>query len=79
MVNLKFGFQPRWKEELVCECDLGSLVLDMTMGMPTVYLPNEQTWPSFAPDWATPHWQILHDQLQAWCSSQNVPLQLSDS
>jgi hypothetical protein len=74
----EFRFQPRWKEELVCECDLGSLVLDLTMGVPTVYLPNEQVWPAIAPDWAKPHWQSLHDQLQAWCSGQNIPLQLSD-
>jgi hypothetical protein len=78
MHQLEFQFQQRWKEELVCECALGSLVLDMTMGVTVVYLPNAQAWVSFAPPWAKPHWQSLHDQLQAWCSSQNIPLQLSD-
>ena len=79
MDDLKFHFQPRWKEELVCTCDLGSLVLDLTMGVATVYLPNQHVWASIAPDWAKSHWQTLHDQLQTWCSSQNIPLHLSDS
>jgi hypothetical protein len=78
MHQLEFRFQPRWKEELVCECALGILVLDMTMGVTVVYLPNAQAWVSFAPLWAKPHWHTLHDQLQTWCSSQNIPLQLSD-
>jgi hypothetical protein len=78
MHKLEFRFQPRWKEELVYECNLGSLVLDLTMGVTTLYLPNAQAWPAIAPGWTIPHWQTLHDQLQAWCSSQNIPLQLSE-
>jgi hypothetical protein len=74
----QFRFRPQWKEELVCECDLGSLTLEMTMGVTAVYLPAERSWPTFAPDWAKPYWPTLHEQLRAWCSSQNIPFHLDE-
>jgi hypothetical protein len=39
--KLTFNFAPRWKEELVCLCALGSFVLEMPIGVTSVYLPTE--------------------------------------
>jgi hypothetical protein len=69
-----FSFCPRWKEELVCSCPLGRFVLEMPMGITSVYLPTEESWQSVAPEWARPHWNELHGQLSAWCARQHYPL-----
>jgi hypothetical protein len=62
-----FLFQPRWKEELVCTGPGGSFVLELPMGILSVYLPTEDAWRGRAPDWAKDLWPVLHDELQAWC------------
>jgi len=72
--KITFSFSPRWKEELVCSCSHGSFILEMPMGITTVYLPPEERWQKLAPAWAIPHWSTLHDQLTAWCRQQNIPL-----
>jgi hypothetical protein len=73
---VEFEFKPRWKEELVCSCALGSFVLDMPMGVVSVYLPAEEHWKEVAPTWALELWNPLYQQLQAWCAAQKIPLHL---
>jgi len=71
-----FQFQPRWKEELACTCELGSFVLMMPMGVVSVDFPTEETWQLEAPNWAKPYWEVVQTQLSAWCESQNIPLHM---
>lgn len=71
---MKFDFASRWKEELVCSCNRGRLVLVFSMGKPTVYLPSAGRWSKIAPVWAKEEWAHLHDQLQRWCESGGVEL-----
>ena len=40
--RIAFEFQPRWREEIVCSCSLGAFILEMTMGVTTVYLPTAE-------------------------------------
>ncbi len=74
-----FTFEPRWKEELVCSCPLGSLLLSMPMGVVSVRLPSEESWSSSAPEWAKPHWQSFRRQLREWCDQQGVPLSYTEN
>lgn len=79
MEHLSFRFEPKWREELVCTCRLGSFSLEMTMGSATeVYLPTEEAWQTRAPEWAKPYWDQLHAQLVGWCGSR-YPLFLSET
>jgi hypothetical protein len=73
---VQFVFRPKWKEELVCSCALGTFVLDMPMGVISVYLPTEEHWKEVAPPWALELWSTLYQQLHAWCETQKIPLQL---
>ena len=73
----KFSFKSRWKEELVCSCPDGSFILELTMGVPTVYLPSEEVWPTIAPAWAKDEWQTLHKDLKLWCAQNSTPLEIS--
>lgn len=79
MDTLKFSFQPRWKEELVCSCALGSLILEMPMGKVSVYVPTQGQWPLKAPAWAAPHWETLRAQLVQWCAANRIPLYVDES
>lgn len=73
-----FLFQPRWREELVCTCAEGSLVIEMTMGArEEVCLPSEATWQKNAPEWARPLWSSLESQLRSWCG-RTRPLHIED-
>ena len=71
-----FTFAPRWKEEMVCTCDRGALVLEMTMYVIIVYLPTADRWTTIAPAWAIPLYDTLRNQLAAWCREQNIPLHI---
>jgi hypothetical protein len=73
---LPIRFQPRWKEELVCSSPLGSFILEMPMGVVTVYFPTEAVWPARAPGWAAPHWRGIFSQLQSWCDANQIPLRV---
>lgn len=42
--QMNFTFQTRWKEELVCSCPLGKVVLEMPMGVASVYILTELAW-----------------------------------
>lgn len=74
MDMVKFTFQPRWKEELVCTCHLGSFILEMPMGILSVYLPTQVIWQEKAPPWAKDHWVSVHEQLTEWCAQGKIPL-----
>ena len=74
--NGVFTFQPRWKEELVCSCSRGSFVLEMPMGIATVYLPTAERWPAVAPAWAKEDWTVVHRELAAWCRRERIPLRV---
>jgi hypothetical protein len=74
-----FTFQVRWKEELVCSCSEGSFVLEMPMGVVSVFVPSQDLWPSKAPTWAKGYWSALHGQLSQWCAAHNLPLHIEDS
>lgn len=76
---MDFTFEPRWKEELVCWCSLGALLLDMPMGVVSVYLPSAEAWQQRAPIWARPHWEELHVQLRNWCAASSFPLHVDGS
>jgi len=76
---LDFTFQPRWKEELVCSCTLGEFVLEMPMGVPSVYIPTESAWQNLAPTWARPYWNLVYVQLVAWCANHGFPLHVDSS
>ena len=67
-------FEPCWKEQLVCSCELGAFVLGMPMGVVSVDFPTEETWRHAAPAWARPHWAAIRAQLAAWCAAQEIPL-----
>ena len=71
-----FTFQLRWKEELVCSCSRGSFVLEMPMGITTVYLPTAERWPAVAPGWAKEDWTVVHRELAAWCRGEQIPLRV---
>ncbi|PBJ81601.1 hypothetical protein CMZ84_15550 [Lysobacteraceae bacterium NML93-0399] len=73
-----FQFQPRWKEELVCSYAGGSFVLDMPMGITSVYMPTQAAWPAHAPPGLADKWSLLHEELSAWCASNSIPLYVTD-
>lgn len=67
-----FTFQPRWKEELVCTCPLGGFVLELPMGILSVYLPPENIWCAKVPIWAQNLWTVLREELQEWSAENHV-------
>lgn len=77
--QMNFTFQTRWKEELVCSCPLGKVVLEMPMGVASVYILTELAWQSSAPAWARPHWRTLYTQLLAWCIEYEFPLYVDNT
>jgi len=74
----RIRFEPRWKEELVCTLNDRSVVIELTMGTLTVYLPSERKWEASAPEWAKRDWGRFREELAAWCAQQNIPLQIDD-
>jgi hypothetical protein len=69
-----FRFQPRWKEELVVTGPGGSFVIEMPMGVLSVYLPAEAAWAEKAPSWALNLWPVLRAELEDWCQKANAKL-----
>ncbi len=74
-----FNFGPRWKEEIVCSCALGSFILEMPMGITSVYLPTEEAWQKRAPEWARPYYEALREQLKAYCREHKYPLYIDET
>jgi len=75
----KVQFEPKWKEELICTMDGRRFVIEITMGVLTVYFPTKSRWEATAPDWAKPQWERAREDLSAWCLQQNIPLQIEDN
>lgn len=70
---------PRWKEELVVTGSGGdALILEFSMGIPTVYLPTEAVWAGKAPAWAAGLWPELREALEGWCQFNNAALVIEE-
>lgn len=78
MAASKVNFQPRWKEELVCTLWDQTFIIDMTMGVPTVYFPTQSRWEKAAPEWAKPEWARIKGDLVEWCEQNKIPLVIDD-
>jgi hypothetical protein len=76
---MSFEFTPRWKEELVCECAEGKLVVEITMGVLHVYFPSEARWKRDAPTWARMRYEEILGDLTRWCTAKSIPLTVDDS
>jgi hypothetical protein len=74
----KVQFQPKWKEELVCTMDGRSFVVELTMGVLTVYFPTQSKWQTSAPDWAKQQWERVKGDLSIWCEQKKIPLVIED-
>ena len=72
-------FNPRWKEELVCDSSEGSFVIEITMGVDGVYFPSESKWKTEAPKWALDYWDDIRVQLSNWCEKNKTPLYVEES
>ena len=75
----KVQFQPKWKEELVCNIDGRRLTVEITMGVLTVYFPTKATWEATAPNWAKEQWERVEEDLSAWCLQEKIPLVIEDN
>lgn len=73
-----FGLLPRRKEDLVVTGAEGAFILDMPMGVPTVYLPTEAAWRCKAPVWAHELWSVLRAELEDWCRASHMQLRVED-
>ena len=56
-----------------------TFVVELTMGVLTVYFPTQAKWESSAPDWARGEWERVKEELQDWCLQQKIPLVIEDS
>jgi hypothetical protein len=74
----KVQFQPEWKELLIGTMDDRRFVIELTMGVLTVYFPTAAKWEASAPDWARPQWERVRTDLSAWCAQQSIPLVIED-
>jgi hypothetical protein len=61
-----FKFQQRWKEELVVTGDGGQFVLELPMGVLSVYFPTEAAWKAKSPEWAKNQYFELKQELEVW-------------
>ncbi len=69
-----FEFRARWKEELVCTGPGGTFVLELPMGILTVYLPTEDAFKRAAPSWTEHLWPELRIELAQWCVTNKAQL-----
>ena len=74
----KVEFHPMWKEELICTMDGRRFVIELTMGVMTVYFPTLAKWQASAPDWAKSQWERVRDDLSDWCDRKKIPLKIQD-
>ena len=75
----RFEFHPRWKEELLVTGDGGAFVLELAMGVPSVYLPTQTVWKDSGPEWARELWPELKAELDEWCKSNKIDLYIEES
>ncbi|WP_146051357.1 hypothetical protein [Agrobacterium rosae] len=76
MSDKLFHFKSRWKEELAVSGSGGSFVLEMPIGVLSVYLLTEEEWVRRGPDWARSLWPILKQELEEWCHECNAELRV---
>jgi hypothetical protein len=74
----KVQFQPKWKEDLVGTMDGRRFVVEITMGILTVYFPTQSKWEASAADWASHQWERVREDLAAWCQQQKMSLVIED-
>jgi hypothetical protein len=53
-------------------------VVEITMGVLTVFFPTESSWRKTAPDWAIDQWQRVRGDLIEWCAQKDIPLIIED-
>ena len=53
-------------------------VIELTMGVLTVYLPTQPKWSASAPEWAAQQWERVRADLSEWCEQQKMPLVIED-
>lgn len=77
---IAYRFTARWKEELLCESEFGQLVLEMPLGEPAVLFPTGPRWNEIvvASHWAHGQRDEILAALQSWCSSNGIPLVVTD-
>lgn len=78
-MNGAFKFEPRWKEELLVTGEGGRFVLEMPMGVSSVYFPSESIWQDLSPDWAKSQYNDIETELSRWCSDHAIDLYVSAS
>lgn len=76
MHEAQIGFEPRWKEELVCRTPWAVFVVELTMGKLHVYFPDEATWKKSTPPRLHDRWAGIARELGRWCRGQNIPLSI---
>lgn len=75
----KIRFTPQWKEIMLCEYNNHNFILEYPMGIPTLYLPNEQQWKLIAPDWAKEIYNQLETDAIEYCKNNKINLEKSES
>ncbi|WP_163831838.1 hypothetical protein [Spartinivicinus ruber] len=75
----KFKFQVKWKEELIVIGEGGQFILELPMGVLSVYLPSESTWQLKAPEWARNSYIELKDELESWCIENKAKLIIEET
>jgi hypothetical protein len=76
---MKYTFKSRWKEELVCTCENGILITEITMGTLTVYPPDEAGWERQVPVWAKGDYSNFISQLKSWCLENKIPISIESN
>ena len=51
-----------------------TFIIEITMGVLTVYLPTCEKWNAIAPEWALGQWERAHREIVRWCDGENIPL-----
>ena len=75
----KIQFRPEGKELLIGNMDSDKqFVIELTMGVSTVYFPTPGKWEASAPEWAKTQWERVRADLSIWCEQQKIPLVIED-
>ncbi|EEF62540.1 hypothetical protein Cflav_PD5175 [Pedosphaera parvula Ellin514] len=53
-------------------------IIELTMGILTVYFPTRPKWEAGAPDWAKHQWERVKEDLVVWCKAEHIPLRIQD-
>ena len=75
----KFKFQQRWKEELMVMGDGGQFLLELPMGVLSVYFPTESAWKAKSPEWAKDQYSELKHELEEWSLKNKAILHVNET